>query len=61
MVALADVLGDINDLHVLGVWLEAHGFSRELAPLPWRAIDEKLARLEAAAIAEAPGVREGVA
>jgi len=57
VVALADVLGDVNDLHVLGVWLDGHGFSRAFAPVAWRAIDEKLARLEAAALVEAPAVR----
>ncbi len=57
MTALADLLGDINDLHTLGQWLHAHGFSPELAPEPWRALREKLHLLEKSALAEAPGVR----
>jgi CHAD domain-containing protein len=57
MTALADRLGDINDLHTLGEWLHAHGFSPELATEPWRALREKLHLLEKSALAEAPGVR----
>jgi hypothetical protein len=57
MTALADLLGDINDLHTLADWLHAHGFSPELAPEPWKALREKLDALEKSALAEAPGVR----
>jgi len=57
MTELADLLGDLNDLHTLGEWLRSQGFSPELAPEPWKALREKWVRLEKSAISDAPGVR----
>ncbi len=56
----ADLLGDVNDLHVFAAWLDAHGFVRSLAPIPWRAVDEKLAVLKHEILHAAPSLRKMV-
>jgi hypothetical protein len=56
-IAMADLLGDINDLHTLGKWLHDHGFSASLASEPWHALREKLKALEASALEQAADVR----
>lgn len=53
----ADLLGDVNDLHVFAGWLDAHGFVRSLAPIPWRAVEEKLAALKHEVLHAAPSLR----
>lgn len=53
----ADLLGDVNDLHVFATWLDAHGFVRSLAPIPWRAVDERLASLKKEILHAAPSMR----
>jgi len=39
-VHLADLLGDENDLSALEAWLNARGFSQEMAPLLWQRVSE---------------------
>jgi len=60
LVEYADLLGDVNDLEVLGSWLEAHGFSPALAPLPWKALRTRLNRLSETILEGAPEVRRVV-
>ena len=57
IVRFADLLGDVNDLHVFAGWLNAHGFVRSLAPIPWRAVEEKLASLRHEILQSAPSLR----
>jgi len=56
--AFTDLLGDVNDLHVFATWLDAHGFVRSLAPIPWRAVDERLAALKHEILHTAPSIRK---
>lgn len=56
LVEYADLLGDVNDLHVLSSWLAVHGFSPELAPIPWRAVEERLAAVLEAIFISTPAV-----
>ncbi|MFD0892677.1 CHAD domain-containing protein [Luteolibacter ambystomatis] len=60
LVDYADVLGDVNDLHVLATWLAVHGFSQALSPIPWRALEERLASLLETVLLSAPKVRKAV-
>lgn len=60
LVDCADLLGDVNDLHTLGTWLAAHGFTPALAPLPWRALEERLAGKLEEILEGAPGVRRAL-
>lgn len=55
-----DLLGDLNDLHVFAAWLDAHGFVRSLAPIPWRAVDDRLAALKHEILHAAPSIRRHV-
>lgn len=60
LIDYAEVLGDVNDLHVLATWLAVHGFSEGSSPIPWRALEERLALLLETALLSAPEVRKVV-
>lgn len=60
LVECADILGDINDLYVLGAWLSERGFTLELAPIPWRALKESLAIKLGKLLGSAPAVRRAI-
>jgi hypothetical protein len=58
IVQFTDLLGDVNDLHVFATWLDSHGFVRALAPISWRAVDEKLGNLKKDLLRTAPSLRQ---
>lgn len=51
--ALADLLGDENDLATLSRWLDEHGFTHRFAPGLWKKIRKTRADLQSRAIKDA--------
>ncbi|MFT4177045.1 MAG: CHAD domain-containing protein [Luteolibacter sp.] len=43
---LADILGDENDLATLALWLDRHGFTRQLLPDLWEKLEKSRNRLQ---------------
>jgi hypothetical protein len=49
---LAELLGDENDLSALEIWLDAHGFSQDMAPVVWYRVDDRHHKLRAKILEE---------
>ena len=53
MTALAELLGDENDLATLSNWLEGHGFTADFVPSLWKKLKDSRSKLRRRAIREA--------
>lgn len=57
---LAETLGDVNDLHVLSLWLESHGFSPQLTPVVWKSVRERGRRLRRKVVEQVKPARKAL-
>lgn len=51
-VALAELLGDENDLSALEIWLDSRGFSTDMSPVVWQLVNDRHHKLRAKIIEE---------
>ena len=56
LAAMAERLGDENDLATLAAWLEEHGFRRKLAPEIWKKLLKTRRKLQDGAVEVAAGL-----